>query len=177
MGHRAEAVLVEMDMEGMVGMNKSDLIDDIPQKSIEDSFRDWESNAFGFGYGSGEEHVIPALRRFMELCSEPPLGGSYDYRKLEAELGPAVAWLLINMLCHHRIDMIEYGTSPRCGWLTKTGERLKEFMLSKTSDELVELATNYDQDHTICMPDACNCGPKGYVEGRKCPNPFWDDKV
>lgn len=24
-----------------------------------------------------------------------------------------------------------------------------------------------------CAPDVCNCGPKGYEQGRRCPNPFW----
>lgn len=146
-------------------------VDDIPQKTIEDSFRDWESNAFGFGYGSGEEHVIPALRHFMELCVGEHC--TYDYKRMERELGPAVTWLLINMLCNYRIDMIEYGTSPRCGWLTAEGKRLREFMLSHTAEELVEMATDRTEDSNVCYPDACNCGPTGYIKGRKCPNPFW----
>jgi len=51
-------------------------------KTIEEYFRDWEGNAFGYGYGSGEEHTILALKKFLELCIEPPLGTSYDYKKL-----------------------------------------------------------------------------------------------
>ena len=154
-------------------MSKPELIDGLPQKSIEDSFRDWESDTFGFGYGSGEEHIIPALRRFLELCSKDPYSHCYDHKELEQELTPAVAWLLINILFGYKVDMIEYGTSPRFAWLTKKGERLKEFMLSRSNEELIELATSRAEDDNSCSRDACNCGPRGYVEGRKCPNPFW----
>jgi len=151
----------------------NELIDEIPRKSIEDSFCDWESNTFGFGYGSGEEHIIPALRHFFSLCNEGPYNGSYDYQKLEKELTPTIAWLFINILCNHKVDMIEYGTSPRGGWLTKKGERLRGFMLSRSAEDLVGMATDRTENDNVCYPDACNCGPTGYVEGRKCPNPFW----
>ena len=143
-------------------------------KNIEDSFRDWESNTFGFGYGIGEKHTVPALRRFLELCNEGPYNGSYDYRKLEAVLGCTTAWLFINILCKYNVDMIEYGTSPRCGWLTSKGKRLKEFMLSHPAEELVGFVTYRTKDSNFCYPNACNCGPKGYQEGVHCANPFWD---
>lgn len=146
------------------------LIDEIPQKPIEYSFRDWESDVFGFGYGNGEDHIIPALRQFLSLCGKGD-ETQYDYRKLEEYLAPTVAWLLINALCH--ADMIEYGTSPRFGWLTGKGKRLKEYMLSKTADELIEIACNHGEEYIHCSPNYCNCGKSGYVEGRKCPNPFW----
>lgn len=145
----------------------------IENKSIEDSFRDWENSAFGFGYGTGECYTIPALRDFFSLCNEGPYNGSYDYHKLEEKLTPAIAWMLINLLCNHRIDMIEYGTSPRGGWLTKKGERLRDFMLSHTAEELVNMATDRTEDSNVCYPDVCNCGEHGYVGGRECPNPFW----
>lgn len=147
------------------------LNDSLVQKTQGEYFRDWEGNSFGYGYGSGEPHTIPALRRFMELCDEPPYGHSYSYERLEAELTPAVAWLLISALC--KADIIEYGTSPRFAWLTKKGERLKRFMLSHTDDELVEIACSHDESYTHCYPDACNCGPGGYEKNRVCPNPFW----
>jgi hypothetical protein len=72
-----------------------------------------------------------------------------------------VAWLLINHLC--QLDIIEYGTSSRFGWLTAEGESLKAFVASKTADELAEIACNHDD---VCYPDACNCGPNGYENGR-----------
>jgi hypothetical protein len=140
---------------------------DIQIKSIEDSFTDWESHVFGFGYGSGEEHTIPALKRFLELCPED---AGYDYQVLEKELGATVAWLLINILAKARI--LEYGSSPRFAWLTEQGLALKAFCASKTVEELYAL-TCKDEDYDICYPDACNHGPTGYVEGRKCINPFW----
>jgi hypothetical protein len=138
-------------------------------KTLEENFRDWEGNTFGFGYGSGEPHTIPALRRFLELCNQGPYGHSYDYQKLETELTPTVAWLLINILC--KADILEYGTSPRGAWLTKKGERLKEYVISHTDDELVETATNYNEDYSPCYPNVCNCGE--YEKGRVCVNPFW----
>jgi len=132
-------------------------------------FRDWESHNFGFGYGSGEEHVIPALRRFFELCNGGA-GYSYDYTILERELTPTVAWLLINILAGHRADVIEYGTSPRYAWLDhKHGVRLKEFMLSKTNDELIKIVTAYNEDYYHCTPDYCNC------DDVICHNPFWKE--
>lgn len=139
-------------------------------KTLDESFRDWEGSAFGFGYGTGEPHTVPTLKRFLELCPE---SGAYDYKVLEAELGPVVAWLLINALAQHKIDMLEYGTSPRHAWLTDKGKRLKAFTASKTADELVEIAASRNEDDNICYPDACNCGPTGYQAGVVCDNPFW----
>lgn len=77
----------------------------------------WERERFGFGYGSGETHVLGALMTFGMLLHE---GRSYDYREVEAQLGGPAAWLLINALLHS--DMLNYGTSPRCGWLNDDNE-------------------------------------------------------
>jgi hypothetical protein len=145
-------------------MRKSD------KKTIEDYFRDWESYVFGYGYGSGEHHTIPPLRRFLELCDRGEGGGGYDFKVLEAELGPATVWFLINILCH--ADVIEYGTSPRYGWLTRKGETLKDFVLTFSAGELIAFVTDGKYDNW-CYPNSCNCGPKGYEEGRVCQNPFW----
>lgn len=140
-------------------------------KTLENSFKDWESDVFGFGYGTGEEYIIPALKHFMELCSEGSYGTSYDHDKLTACLTGAVAWLLINALC--KADIIEYGTSPRYAWLTDKGKCLKEFVASRTVDELYEIAAGGDENYTSCSPKYCNCGENGYEEGRVCANPFW----
>lgn len=139
-------------------------------KTIEEYFSDWESHVFGFGYGSGEEYTIPAVRRFLLNCNEGDYGTAYDYINMEKELTPTVAWLLINTLAH--TDIIEYGCSPRYAWLTKKGERLKEFMLSHTDEQLIALSRKSDD---ICSPTACICGEHGYEEGRICQNPFWMD--
>lgn len=132
-------------------------------KTPDDYFSNWEGHVFGFGYGSGEDYIIPALKRFLEGC---PDEGAYDYRDLEAALSPTVAWLLINTLCH--ADILEYGTSPRHGWLTATGVALRKFVSGHTHDQLVDLAQR-DEDYTPCYPDCCNCRPL-YL----CANPFWD---
>jgi hypothetical protein len=140
-------------------------------KAIEDSFIDWESTTFGLGYGTGERPVLGALKELLAAFGNDVSPRSYDYQKLEAAVTPAVAWLLINRLC--QVDILEYGTSPRFGWLTKEGEALKAFVDSKSIDELVELICNVTTDNNICYPDACNCGPSGYEAGRVCENPFW----
>ena len=142
-------------------------------KTLEQYFSDWEGDTFGFGYGSGEEHILPALRTFFEAFKEDKR--SYDYRDLEEACGPATAWLLINALC--RVRCIEYGTSPRFAWLTKEGERVRDFVLSHSFDELGEICCNQPEDSIRCYPDACNCGPKGYQKGVVCPNPFWAGRV
>lgn len=144
-------------------------------KTIEESFIDWEANVFGFGYGTGEDHTLAALKSFMAAVGrdDEDMPHAYDYQKLEAAVGPAVAWLLINILCRHAVDIIEYGTSPRYGWLTREGVALKEFLATKTVDELVTLCCERTEDNPGCAPDVCNCGPHGYEEGRKCLNPFW----
>jgi hypothetical protein len=136
-------------------------------KSADDYFCDWESHVFGFGYGTGEPHIIPALKVFMAAC---PAKGNYDFKNLEKATGPTVAWLLINIF--GRAELIEYGTSPRFGWLTKQGAALKAYLENKTVDELL---SNIDRGvaYTYCYPDGCNCGPNGYEPGRICENPFW----
>jgi len=142
------------------------------RKSPADNFADWESHVFGFGYGTGEYHTLGALKAFLAAVGRPDSARGYDHTKLEEAVGATVAWLLINTLCHHRADIIEYGTSPRYGWLTAKGEALKAFVDATPLDDLVEM-TARDEDYTHCSPEACNCGPNGYVEGRVCPNPFW----
>lgn len=142
-------------------------------KTIDESFIDWESNVFGFGYGTGEEHTLGALKSFMAAVGRDDAAHAYEYPKLEAAVGPTVAWLLINTLCKHGVDIIEYATSPRFGWLTTEGEALKAYLATKSVAELEELCCSRSEDHCVCYPDACNCGPNGYQEGRKCLNPFW----
>lgn len=143
-------------------------------KTMEEYFRDWEGSVFGFGYGTGEEHTLAALKTFFESLGVDGRANSYEYETLERALTPTVAWLMINVLCH--ADVIEYGTSPRYGWLTRKGERLRVFSDARSVDDLVDICCNHDETYTHCYPDACNCGPNGYEKGRKCANPFWRDK-
>lgn len=137
-------------------------------KTIEQYFCDWEGHVFGFGYGSGEPHVLPTLKNFLEIV---PDDGPYDYKVLERGAGPAVAWLMLNTLHHH--DIFEYGTSPRYAWLTKSGKALKRFIGEHTADQLVELCCSRTEGDFPCYPDACNCGPEGHEKGAVCANPFW----
>lgn len=138
-------------------------------KTIEENFADWEGDTFGFGYGTGEEHTIAALRAFLGYC-DPDRNGSYDYAQLERHMSPTVAWLMINTLCH--ADVIEYGSSPRFGWLTPTGHALRRFTLAHDVPALVRM-TCRSEDADICYPKVCNCG--GFVAGKVCVNPFWQN--
>lgn len=137
-------------------------------KTVEEYFVDWEAEVFGFGYGTGEKHTLSSLRRFLELCVHSS-GDSYDFQELEREIGETVAWLLINILC--RADIIEYGTSPRYGWLTTQGKRLQVFCTTRTSDALYDLVMAKDNPD-CCSPYQCNCG-EDFVENKRCPNPFF----
>lgn len=138
------------------------------KKTLDENFRDWESDTFGFGYGSGEQYTIPVLKKFFDLCPE---SGCYDYELLENELTPTVAWLLINILC--KADILEYGTSPHGAWFHHDqGVALKRYIDSKTVDELFSVI-DFHEDYTPCYPKTCNCGINGYQQGKKCNNPFW----
>lgn len=129
-------------------------------------FADWESEAFGYGYGTGEEPVLTALRAFFSAVSQD---GKYDHRKLEEAVTPTVAWLLINRLA--QLDVIEYGTSPRFGWLTPHGDKLRAFCLSRSAEQLAEL-TATDEDYIGCFRDYCNCTASA-EHGCMDTNPFW----
>jgi len=98
---------------------------------------------------------------FFTLCKGE--NDSYDYEELEKVLTPTVTWLMINILAHK--DMIEYGTSPRYGWLTDKGKLLKEYLKDKSDDELYDLI-QVDSDYAHCYPNHCNCQ-------FKCTNPLF----
>lgn len=118
-------------------------------------FIDWESNLFGFGYGTGEEYTLNALKDFLGLCKPYGESAFYDHEELEAKLGATAAWLLINTLCHD--DLIDYGTSPRYGWLTERGVLLKEFVDRHTAERLCEMVDVDCGDYIHCLPGHCNC--------------------
>lgn len=128
-------------------------------KQLDDYFADWESVSIGYGYGTGEEYTIRGLKDFMNAI---PLEGAYNYQVLEGAVGALSAWLFISILCH--ADVIEYGTSPRFGWLTEPGRALQAYLATKSATELQEIVSRYDEH---CFPDHCNC------EDEECHNPFW----
>lgn len=133
-------------------------------KTIEQYFADWEGQVFGYGYGTGEDPVLRALKSFLDAT---PNKGSYDYERLEGVVTSPVTWLMINILAH--ADMIEYGTSPRYGWLTDSGRALAEFVASRSVDDLVSAVLD---DNNRCYRNHCNC------EGGDCrpSNPFWSKR-
>lgn len=143
------------------------------ERTLESYFADWESEAFGYGYGSGERHTLGALKSFFQAIGRDDNPDAYEYEKLDAAVGKTVAWLLINTLCQWKIDVIEYGTSPRYGWLNVHGVKLKHFLASKSVDELVDICCADCGENPGCGVNHCNCGPDGYDDKRVCPNPFF----
>lgn len=113
--------------------------------TIEQHFTAWHNEIFPFGYGTGEEHTVYALREFM-LATELSDSGNYayEYDKIEKKIGKVACWMLINILC--KCDIIEYGSSPRFAWLTKNGSSLRNFLAKKTLEELYDLACDFDED-------------------------------
>lgn len=101
------------------------------------NFKKWEDETFGFGYGTGEVYIIDSLKIFMGCLHEGKGYPGYKYDELENAMGPHAAWLLINALC--RTNTIEYGTSPRFGWLTpEKGLGLKKHIEDNSPEELYE---------------------------------------
>lgn len=140
----------------------TEIIDCATERKImtDKHFIDWESNTFGYGYGTGEIHTILVLKKFFINL---PKDGQYNYEKMEEALGAEQFWLLLNILCH--ADIIDYGTSPRYGWLSDKGQILREYVDSKSATDLYEL-TSVDQEYVHCYPDHCNCETK-------CKNPLF----
>ena len=132
-------------------------------------FIDWENETFGYGYGTGEEAIIPVLINFFNLgmYDKTHKVSSYDYKIVEESIGKVPTWLLINIFGHAGI--IEYGTSPRYGWLTDKGHKLREYMLSKTVEELLKVLDT-DEMYVYCYKNVCNCEEIG---NPKCKNPFF----
>lgn len=122
-------------------------------------FIDWENETFGFGYGTGEIYTLQVLKDFFNILPK----GNYDYEKLEKALTPIIFWLMINILC--KANILEYGTSPRYGWLSSKGVMLKDYLKDKTIEELYDLV-NVDEDYVHCGKDYCNCE-------MKCKNPLF----
>lgn len=141
------------------------------EKPIDRHFAEWFGEEFGFGYGTGEPHMLAALSGFMDAFGRDDSPNAYDYQVMEKHLTPTVAWLMINALC--RSNIIEYGSSPRFGWLTPQGVAMKTFMAGKSVDDLVAAVTIDSDDMERCAPKFCNCGPEGYSEKKLCHNPFW----
>jgi hypothetical protein len=129
-------------------------------------FIDWYADVFGYGYGTGDEHFLLALKTFLYHCSGE--NGSYSYKEIEAVLTPAVTWFTMNTLCQWEVDVLEYGTSPRFGWLTGKGRLLAEYVENKTVDELYEKVM-VDESYGHCLRNHCNCDTP-------CNNPLFSSK-
>lgn len=110
---------------------------DLKTEELAYKFHKLEGEAFGYGYGTGEKHIVPLLKEFVTLCMKD--GGSCDSLEIEKVMGPANTWFLINALC--RVDFLEYGTSPRYCWIDHSEEMrsIANFIVHCPSDELYEI--------------------------------------
>ena len=90
------------------------------------NFIEWETRAFGCGYGTGETPILKATKIFFKNLED---GRRYDYEILEETLGDTVTWLLINAF--EKANIIEWGTSARFGWLNSCGEFVRDFIQSE----------------------------------------------
>lgn len=97
------------------------------------------SDKLGWGAYGGDEALYPALRSFLMWCTPSEGSGvpAYDYRDVSEVIGAAAAWLLVYALV--RADLVEYGTSPRFGWLTPEGCWLRDYVKNRTPEQLADV--------------------------------------
>lgn len=104
-----------------------------------EEFKQWEDKTFGYGYGTGEGPVIEVIKIFFDTFGDKT---TYDYEDYEVLIGRQATWLLINALI--KGGVIDYGTSPRYGFLSSFGKDLKTFFAEHTEDELHEILMKDD---------------------------------
>ena len=138
-------------------------------KSENEYFIDWVSETFGYGYGSGEIHMLKALKDLFSVMKDD----KYDYEKLEKVLGAQVTWLLLQIL-HSSPGFFGYGTSTRFAWLDAGGKAVQNFVRDKTVDELYDISVaSVEEDYIHCGLDYCNCNPPTSFSKRCLNNPFF----
>ena len=150
-------------------------------KSLEVQFKEWFESNFGYGYGSGEEPMLRSLRIFFGACfyddDDPKQEGypRYQYTTLEELLGKPLAWFLINKFCEN--DIINYGSSPRFGWVENRGKRLKKFFEERSINELLEIVFE-DNEKELCTEQYCFCDADGeHIDGKCKNNVFMNEDI
>lgn len=140
----------------------------VKNKTLDKYFVDWMEYSFGYGYGTGEKHILSALKKFFDSIYND---GNYDHEILEQAVGPEVCWLLINDLIE--CDLLDYDISSHRGWLSPEGVELKNYLEARTVEELVAII-NDNANQIRCTPTYCNCdGGIDIGNTDRCKNPFW----
>jgi hypothetical protein len=121
-------------------------------KITDKHFRDWEADTFGFGYGTGEMPILQCLQKFFSMLED---GRMYNYENMQKEFGELSTWLLINYLCH--ADILEYGTSPRYGWITEKGEMIRDYLAGADIVKVYNMLMDDTEDSIRCLRSHCNC--------------------
>ena len=86
-------------------------------------------------YGELEHHLDEYIKKFFSV-QVPEVGFEKNH-----EMNNLVFWFVVSML--ERMDMLEYGTSPRGAWLTEDGELFKKYCL-KTDKPITKLLHQQD---------------------------------
>jgi hypothetical protein len=140
------------------------------KKTEDDYFRDWFSSAFPYGYGTGDEFFIKALKDVFDYMKSNE--DKYHYEDLEEMFSPAFAWFIINKLCE--LHIFEYGTSPRFAWIGHSPKirRIYHFIVEKSNEELMAIIDS-PEDYIECYHHYCN---HTNLEDKGCLlNPFFYD--
>jgi len=115
-------------------------------KTIDRYCIDWIHYAFPEGFSVS---VLEDLRIFLSLCTqdedfiEDGVSFAYEFDIVEKELGETITWLLINVLGKNGI--ITCGSSIKLGFLTDSGEKLREYLVDKDFDKYLYFIANYSK--------------------------------
>lgn len=98
-------------------------------------FQSLYSEQLGWGNYGSEQALCVSLKDFLDSI---PLDCGYDHELLATKVGAAFAWSLIYQFV--ALGWINYGTSPRYGWLEGDGVWLKAFVATRSADDLYAIA-------------------------------------
>jgi len=157
----------------------------ISEKTLDNYFYDWFGEVFGYLYGTGEQYVVPALKEFLSYYKREafaPLGIDELVTNLSqpplTTLTPATIWMLVNTL--NAYDILDYGISPRYGWLTDEGFELRKYLDDHSVRHILDvLFQEHESTKNVMMSCnvgttiySCSCEDRDVDKGIRCINPF-----
>lgn len=89
----------------------------------EEKWKELLENTDCLFYGELEYHLDSYIKKFFSVdVKDVGFEESHSLNTVEF-------WLVVSMLV--KMDMLEYGTSPRGAWLTEDGKEFKKYCLSE----------------------------------------------
>lgn len=89
-------------------------------------------------YGELEYHLDSYIKKFFSVeVSEVGFDDEHTMNNLEF-------WFVVSMLV--RMDMLDYGTSPRGAWLTDDGKLFKEYCLKEDAPITKLIHSSHEQN-------------------------------